>query len=1620
MNTLKVLFLASLVAHLTPLAVAQTGAVRPGFTQNTLAANDDGSTSLVPLDFNINFYGQSFTSAYVNNNGNITFDAAQTTYTPYPISTTSRIIVAPFFGDVDTRGTGSQLVTYSYGTETVNGHAAFGVNWVNVGYYDSKANKLNSFQLVLIERADTGAGNFDIEFNYNKIQWETGDASGGTNGLGGTSARVGYSNGTTNSFELPGSGVNGAFLDSNTATGLIYNSINSTQPGRYVFQVRTGTVNQLPPVAIAGAPQNAVPGETSILDASSSYDPQSLALNFAWTQVSGAPATLVNASTAQASFVLPNVVDTFTFQVNVSNGLLSSTATTQVITGIVATKPATSVTTASAVLNGTLNSGGSATSVSFEYGTTTAYGSTTPSVDGGSSTTPVNFSAPISGLAVGTIYHFRAIGVNVAGTIYGIDQTFDTTANLLPVTFTAPATAITLTGATLNASAIPNGSSASVYFEYGLNTSYGQTTAPSSIGSGLSAVPVQTAVTGLSAHTTYHFRAVSTNGIGSTRGADMTFSTLPPVVTSSTASLPLNAATVIIHGTGFVTTAGNNTVVFNDGAAGTVTAATTTALTVTFTTKPVALGSLTAIVTTGGVSSGSAVQVATVVPVVTASTANLLATAPGMVINGFGFDTAAGNNTVVFSNGTAGTVTAATTTSLLVAFTVQPSVAGSLTVIVTTNGLSSGNAVQVASILIAPSVNVNTGSLAINTPTIIIGGTNFSTTPGSNSVAFNNGAAGTVTTATTTSLTVTFTTQPTALGSLTAVVTNLGGSSGAPVQVATIVVPPTVTVNNANLAISAPTISIKGTNFSTTAANNTVVFNNGAVGTVAAATTNFLTVTFTTQPAFVGPLTAIVTTDGQSSGSAVQVATLTPVVTPQTSNLAINASTLMINGFGFDPTAANNTVAFNDGAAGTITAATTTSLTVTFTNLPLAVGSLTAIVTTDGQSSGNPVQVASVVSSDATLSSLSLSFGKLIPAFASATPSYTVYVSSVTSSVTVSPTLAESHATIRIQVNGGNFAAVNGGVSDALALNTGTNSINLEVTAQDGATSKTYTLIVIRAAVADSAPPTVTITAPAASAQINENLNGMITVTGTAADNRGIAFVEAAINNDGFAQATSTVTANRLTATYTTSVIPVPGRNTVTVRATDTSGNVSSLVTRAFIYAVPRPLNVIINPIGGGTISYSPALVSGNALVGMPYTLTETPAAGRLFDGWTAPGVSGPAAIARTLSFVMPAGTSLNLTASFITNPFLARAGSYSGLITPATGTTPVAGNTGFFTATVTGLTGAFTANVTIDGSSAPLVGTFDQHTGTATISSPSSTFTYALALDVTGSSDTITGSIIQRKYGVTQSISNLRAYLNPFSAALRPPSTAVGAFTVALPARTSQSGMTSLDYPQGAGIGRVTVTSAGVASFSGTLADGFAVTGSAPLSRALIWPMYLMVSNRQGIVAGEVAFVANVNSDLAAAGLLWIRPYIHTQYYPWGWDNGILVDLVGARYIAPSGKAALMKLGTPNVPAGNATLTFSQGGLSAPKASPVNISTASNVSAAVPGDTSFTATIAPATGLFSGTFNYTVSPVTTSKFNGVILQKGTNNAGFGYFLTPNPVSLDGDGLSGNVKMIGN
>jgi len=192
----------------------------------------------------------------------------------------------------------------------------------------------------------------------------------------------------------------------------------------------------------------------------------------------------------------------------------------------VVTAAATAVTTSTATVNGTVNANIQSTTVTFEYGLTTAYGSSiagVPPTVTGTTVTPV--SANLTGLLPGATYHYRAKGVNSVGTTNGADMTF-TTAPILPAVVTTAATSVNSTGATLNGTVDAGGASTAVSFEYGLTVAYGTTVpgVPATV-TGNGATAVSAAITGLTLNTTYHYRVKGVNSVGPADGLDMTFVT---------------------------------------------------------------------------------------------------------------------------------------------------------------------------------------------------------------------------------------------------------------------------------------------------------------------------------------------------------------------------------------------------------------------------------------------------------------------------------------------------------------------------------------------------------------------------------------------------------------------------------------------------------------------------------------------------------------------------------------------------------------------------------------------------------------------------------------------------------------------------------------------------------------------------------------------------------------------------------------------------------------------------------------------------------------------------------------------------------------------------------------
>jgi hypothetical protein len=181
----------------------------------------------------------------------------------------------------------------------------------------------------------------------------------------------------------------------------------------------------------------------------------------------------------------------------------------------------------SAKLNASINpEGPQATKYHFEYGETEAYGQSTAetALTPGFEDQPA--SATVSGLQPSTTYHFRVVATNaLSQTTLGPDQTFTTAP---PVSIESEsASQVSASSAKLSTELNAHGLPSEFRFEYGTSTAYGQS-APvpdAEAGESSQSATFSVAIQNLSPQTTYHYRVVAHNALGTSEGPDRTFTT---------------------------------------------------------------------------------------------------------------------------------------------------------------------------------------------------------------------------------------------------------------------------------------------------------------------------------------------------------------------------------------------------------------------------------------------------------------------------------------------------------------------------------------------------------------------------------------------------------------------------------------------------------------------------------------------------------------------------------------------------------------------------------------------------------------------------------------------------------------------------------------------------------------------------------------------------------------------------------------------------------------------------------------------------------------------------------------------------------------------------------------
>jgi hypothetical protein len=193
-----------------------------------------------------------------------------------------------------------------------------------------------------------------------------------------------------------------------------------------------------------------------------------------------------------------------------------------------------------------------------------------------------------------------------------------------------------------------------------------------------------------------------------------------------------------------------------------------------------------------------------------------------------------------------------------------------------------------------------------------------------------------------------------------------------------------------------------------------------------------------------------------------------------------------------------------------------------------------------------------VPSNNANLNGLTLSSGTLSPVFNSAITSYSASVGNGVSSLDITPTVADSTATIKV-----NSVNATSGTPASIALNPGPNQINVEVTAQDG-TVKTYT-VTATLIITDTNPP-VTTAVYSPSTSTGWNISDIQLTLSATDDISGVKMTEYRLNGGGW-----NVYAGPILLTQN-------GIYTYEFRSTDNAGNVED--TQSIVLKIDKTASV--------------------------------------------------------------------------------------------------------------------------------------------------------------------------------------------------------------------------------------------------------------------------------------------------------------------------------------------------------------------------------------------------------------------------------------------------------------
>jgi hypothetical protein len=489
----------------------------------------------------------------------------------------------------------------------------------------------------------------------------------------------------------------------------------------------------------------------------------------------------------------------------------------------------------------------------------------------------------------------------------------------------------------------------------------------------------------------------------------------------------------------------------------------------------------------------------------------------------------------------------------------------------------------------------------------------------------------------------------------------------------------------------------------------------------------------------------------------------------------------------------------------------------------------------------------------------------------------------------------------------------------------------------------------------DLTRPTVALLSPPPNSRVS---NAVVTLSGTARDNTAVTRVE--VQADGGSVQTASGTTH-----WSTEVTLSPGTNLIRLKSVDYFGNESAPATAQLIYVVTSPLTLLT--VGEGAVS--PDLSNRNGLtleVGRVYTIMAQPAAGNLFTGWS----EGATSAAVRLTFLMQ--SNLALQANFVTNPFIATRGSYTGLFYD---TNDVRHESSGLLTLALAERGSFLGQVQSSGRAYPFSGQFDLGGRAHAPVSLSGGSTLNLQLNLQPASGELGGSVSNANWAAT-----LRAGRPNFNVAMNP-APFRGAYTLDV-----LGGSEAPASPAGDSVASVHVAANGAALLAGTLADGTSVTAHGPVLSDGTWPFYLSLYGGRGSIFGWLQFT-NAPEDHMLGSLNWFkiaRPANQTYAYTNGFAETAL-PAFGSRYYPPVGATGRVLEFT------NGLLEF-DGTTSAGFTNEIVLEQNGHITNL--SSNGLVMTLSGLTGLWSGTV---VDPGTSQSlpFRGVVLQKRQVGVGF-------------------------